>query len=97
MLAALILLGGPFFFPGADLYCLVFGLACFYASLALAWNILALSGLLSLGHGAFFGLGAYAAILLEQYLASADLSCGSGRWPGGRPLRRYSGGSPSKN
>ncbi len=34
----------------------------------MAWNILALSGLVSLGHGAFFGLGAYAAILLEQNL-----------------------------
>jgi branched-chain amino acid transport system permease protein len=67
LLAVLILLGGPFLLPEADLYCLVFGLACFYASLALAWNILALSGLVSLGHGAFFGLGAYAAVLLEQY------------------------------
>jgi branched-chain amino acid transport system permease protein len=59
-------LGGPICFPKADLYFLVFGLACFYAVLAMAWNILALSGLLSLGHGAFFGLGAYAAVLLEQ-------------------------------
>jgi branched-chain amino acid transport system permease protein len=67
-LAVLMLLAGPVCFPGADLYCLVFGLACFYASLAMAWNILALSGLVSLGHGAFFGLGAYAAILLEQNL-----------------------------
>ncbi len=67
LIAALILLGGPLYFPGADLYFLVFGLACFYAALAMAWNILALSGLLSLGHGAFFGLGAYAAVLLEQY------------------------------
>jgi branched-chain amino acid transport system permease protein len=66
-LAALILLGGPLIFPAADLYFLVFGLACFYAALAMAWNILALSGLLSLGHGAFFGLGAYAAVLLEHY------------------------------
>lgn len=67
VLALLMLLGGPFFLPGADLYCLVFGLACFYASLALAWNILALSGLISLGHGAFFGLGAYTTVLVEQY------------------------------
>jgi branched-chain amino acid transport system permease protein len=67
LLAALILLGGPLIFPAADLYFLVFGLACFYAALAMAWNILALSGLLSLGHGAFFGLGAYAAVLLEHY------------------------------
>jgi branched-chain amino acid transport system permease protein len=65
--AAMLLLGGPIWFPGADLYFLVFGLACFYAALAMAWNILALSGQLSLGHGAFFGLGAYAAILLERY------------------------------
>jgi branched-chain amino acid transport system permease protein len=67
MLAALIFLGGPLFFPGADLYFLVFGFTFFYASLAMAWNLLALSGLISLGHGAFFGLGAYAAVLLEHY------------------------------
>jgi branched-chain amino acid transport system permease protein len=66
ILGALALLGGPLCFPGADLYFLVFGLACFYASLAMAWNILALTGLLSLGHSAFFGLGAYAAVLMEQ-------------------------------
>lgn len=65
--ALLAFLGGPLVFPGADLYFLVFGLACFFASLAMAWNILALSGLLSLGHGAFFGLGAYGAVLLEQH------------------------------
>lgn len=64
---AFLLLAGPLVAPGADLYLLVFGLACFYASLAMAWNILALSGLLSLGHGAFFGLGAYAAVLLENF------------------------------
>jgi branched-chain amino acid transport system permease protein len=67
LLAALTLLGGPLCFSGADLYFLVLGLAFFYASLAMAWNLLALSGQLSLGHGAFFGLGAYAAVLLEQY------------------------------
>ena len=67
LVAGVIFLGGPICFPRADLYFLVFGLACFYAALAMAWNILALSGLLSLGHGAFFGLGAYAAVLLEQY------------------------------
>jgi branched-chain amino acid transport system permease protein len=66
VLAALLLLGGPLGFPGAELYFLVFSLAFFYAALAMAWNMLALSGLLSLGHGAFFGLGAYAAVLLEQ-------------------------------
>jgi branched-chain amino acid transport system permease protein len=67
LVAALILLGGPLWVTGAELYFLVVGMACFYATLAMAWNILALSGLISLGHGAFFGLGAYAAILFEQY------------------------------
>ena len=64
--AVVILLVGPVLFSGGDLYFLVFGFACFYAALAMAWNILALSGLVSLGHGAFFGLGAYAAVLLEH-------------------------------
>ncbi len=62
-----VLLVGPLLRPQAEVYLLVFGLACFYASLAMAWNIMALSGLLSLGHGAFFGLGAYAAVLLERH------------------------------
>ncbi|HAY23417.1 MAG TPA: hypothetical protein DCY27_14910 [Desulfobacterales bacterium] len=69
--AVMLFFGGPLFLPGADLYLLVFGLACFYATLALAWNIFALSGLLSLGHAAFFGLGAYGAVLLENW----------GHWP----------------
>ncbi|MGQ9920183.1 MAG: branched-chain amino acid ABC transporter permease [Desulfobacca sp.] len=67
-LAAALLLGGPLILPEAQVYLLVFGLAFFYAALAMAWNILALSGLFSLGHGAFFGLGAYAAVLLQQKL-----------------------------
>ncbi|MDP2627522.1 MAG: branched-chain amino acid ABC transporter permease, partial [Candidatus Rokubacteria bacterium] len=33
---------------------------CLYAFLAGAWNVMALSGLVSLGHAAFFGLGGYA-------------------------------------
>lgn len=67
-LMVLLMVGGPVAFPHAEVYFLVFGLACFYAALAMAWNILALSGLFSLGHGAFFGLGAYAAVLLQQKL-----------------------------
>ncbi len=67
LLAALVFLGGPLYFTGADLYFLILGFAFFYAALAMAWNLLALTGQLSLGHGAFFGLGAYAAVLLEQY------------------------------
>ncbi len=68
-LALVVLLLGLPFVPEGDLYCLVFGMACFYAGLSMAWNILALSGLFSLGHGAFFGLGAYGAIILEQALS----------------------------
>lgn len=33
--------------------------AFLYGSLAIAWNVHALSGVISLGHAAFFGLGAY--------------------------------------
>ena len=46
----------------------VFTHALLLATLALAWNILGLSGSISLGHAAFFGSGAYASALL-----SADL------------------------
>lgn len=66
-LLLVVLLGWPWFWPEAELYLLVGGLTFFYGILALSWNIFALSGLLSLGHGAFFGLGAYATVLLEQH------------------------------
>ena len=39
--------------------------ALLLATLALAWNILGLSGSISLGHAAFFGSGAYASALLN--------------------------------
>ncbi len=45
----------------------VLGMTCLYAILALAWNIYALSGAISLGHTAFFGLGAYASALLNHH------------------------------
>lgn len=45
----------------------VLGITCLYGTLALAWNIYALSGAISLGHAAFFGLGAYASALLNHY------------------------------
>lgn len=45
----------------------VLGITCLYATLALAWNIYALSGAISLGHAAFFGLGAYASALLSHH------------------------------
>jgi branched-chain amino acid transport system permease protein len=43
----------------------VFTHAMLLATLALAWNILGLSGSISLGHAAFFGSGAYASALLS--------------------------------
>jgi branched-chain amino acid transport system permease protein len=40
----------------------------FYASLGAAWNIIGgFAGQLSLGHAAFFGLGAYTCVLLHHY------------------------------
>lgn len=45
----------------------VFAMTCLYGTLALAWNIYALSGAISLGHAAFFGLGAYASALLNLH------------------------------
>jgi branched-chain amino acid transport system permease protein len=43
----------------------VFTHALLLATLALAWNILGVSGSISLGHAAFFGSGAYASALLS--------------------------------
>ncbi len=57
----------PLLFPDASLYYQVFGMACLYGTLALAWNLYALSGAISLGHAAFFGLGAYGSALLDHY------------------------------
>uniref|UniRef100_A0A7V4G8H5 Branched-chain amino acid ABC transporter permease n=1 Tax=Desulfobacca acetoxidans TaxID=60893 RepID=A0A7V4G8H5_9BACT len=47
------------------LYYQVWAMACLYGALAAAWNIYAYSGAISLGHGAFFGLGAYSSGLLN--------------------------------
>ncbi len=66
--AALVLALWPLVWAEADLYFQVFGMACFYGVLAVAWNIYALSGAISLGHAAFFGLGAYGSALLSCYL-----------------------------
>jgi branched-chain amino acid transport system permease protein len=45
----------------------VLGITCLFGTLALAWNIYALSGAISFGHAAFFGLGAYASALLNHH------------------------------
>jgi branched-chain amino acid transport system permease protein len=66
---------GPCFFQDGDLYYRVLGLSCFYAALALAWNILALTGSISIGHTAFFGLGAYTSALVSHYTQLPPLLC----------------------
>jgi branched-chain amino acid transport system permease protein len=66
--AAMALVLWPLFFPEASLYYQILGMACLYGALALAWNLYALSGAVSLGHAAFFGLGAYGSALLNHYL-----------------------------
>ncbi len=63
----LLLAGWPLIFREATQFYQVLAMACLYGILALAWNIYALSGAISLGHAAFFGLGAYASALLNHY------------------------------
>jgi hypothetical protein len=46
----------------------IFILIYFFIALSVAWNILALSGNVSLGHCAFFGLGAYTSAILVTKL-----------------------------
>ena len=58
----------PLLLHGAAVYYRVMTLTVFYGALALAWNIYALTGNMSLGHAAFFGLGAYGSALLSYYL-----------------------------
>jgi branched-chain amino acid transport system permease protein len=50
-------------------------MAFFYAAVALAWNILALTGSISLGHAAFFGLGAYTSALMSHYTHLSPFVC----------------------
>jgi branched-chain amino acid transport system permease protein len=72
--AALALVLWPLLYPDAPLYYQVLGVACLYGTLALAWNLYALSGAISLGHAAFFGLGAYGSALLDHYLHWSTIS-----------------------
>ncbi|SMC26609.1 amino acid/amide ABC transporter membrane protein 2, HAAT family [Desulfacinum hydrothermale DSM 13146] len=53
-----------------QLVCRVLGFAFLYATVTVAWNLVALSGLISLGHAAYFGLGAYAAALLDRHVGA---------------------------
>jgi branched-chain amino acid transport system permease protein len=65
-LLALFLLVLPQFLSRYALFVLY--LVCLNSSLAQSWNLLGgYSGLISLGHAAFFGVGAYATALLVKY------------------------------
>lgn len=70
-----ILILWPVLVSGGDIYCRVLGMAFFYAAVALSWNLLALTGSISLGHAAFFGLGAYTSALMSHYTHLSPLVC----------------------
>jgi branched-chain amino acid transport system permease protein len=72
---AVFLFIGPWCFSGGDIYCRVLGMAYFYAAVAIAWNLLALTGSISLGHAAFFGLGAYTSALTSHYTDLSPYLC----------------------
>lgn len=61
------LLGWPILFSAEGYTCRVLGMALLYGTLALSWNVLALTGTISLGHAAFFGLGSYASALISLH------------------------------
>lgn len=63
----LVLVAWPIATPHPELICRVFMMAFLYAVVAMAWNLTALSGLISLGHAAFFGIGAYGVALMDHY------------------------------
>lgn len=63
-LAGLAVLAVPFIFSGAYAMSVIV-LALFYAYLALSWNIIGgIGGQLSLGHAAYYGIGAYCSTVL---------------------------------
>ena len=65
VLGLLVLIALPLMVQSNDYILQVFTHALLLASLALAWNILGVSGSISLGHAAFFGVGAYGSALLS--------------------------------
>ena len=71
LLGVVFLLLLPMFARYNDYVLQIFTHALILATLALAWNILGISGSISLGHAAFFGVGAYGSALLGMDL---DLS-----------------------
>lgn len=63
LFTALVVLPALLRFDDHALYILAFALI--FASLALGWSFLAFCGLISFGHAAFFGVGAYTSALLS--------------------------------
>jgi branched-chain amino acid transport system permease protein len=72
LLGLAILLVLPLLAGGHDYVLQVFTHALLLATLALAWNILGISGSISLGHAAFFGVGAYTSGLLSLDLGASS-------------------------
>jgi len=68
LLVLAILLALPLLSGGNDYVLQVFTHGLLLATLALAWNILGISGSISLGHAAFFGVGAYTSGILSLEL-----------------------------
>lgn len=66
-IGVLLLFFWPLFFREAPQFYQVLSMTCLYGTLALGWNIYGLSGAVSLGHAAFFGLGAYTSALLNHH------------------------------
>ena len=64
-LGFLLLITLPLLVQSNDYILQVFTHALLLASLALAWNLLGVSGSISLGHAAFFGVGAYGSALIS--------------------------------
>jgi len=65
LLGFLLLLMLPLLVHSNDYVLQVFTHALLLASMALAWNFLGISGSISLGHAAFFGVGAYGSALIN--------------------------------
>ncbi|MBW2406133.1 MAG: branched-chain amino acid ABC transporter permease [Deltaproteobacteria bacterium] len=65
VLGLLALITLPLIVQSNDYILQIFTHALLLASLALAWNLLGVSGSISLGHAAFFGVGAYSSALLS--------------------------------
>jgi branched-chain amino acid transport system permease protein len=58
-LALIVMLIWPVFGSFGGISVRIIGMAFLYGALAASWNLFALTGTISLGHAAFFGLGAY--------------------------------------